>query len=146
MSKILSAVPIDQVEVFVPEQYQIAQWYQQTLGPRVLSAFESWVEDGSLMISGAGGGTNLALFKGEPRSKTSIAGHHRVSFRVDAISFQPYSQSLTYLSLVDDWGQRLTSASVVDHGQAFSIDFRDPWNIGNEITSFDVATLTHHFP
>ena len=59
---------IDHVEMFVPDRYAAAAWYQQVLGLNVLRDYEDWAKDphGPLMISSDDGNTKLALFEGVP--------------------------------------------------------------------------------
>ena len=59
---------IDHVELFVPDRYTAARWYEQVLGLRILPEHEHWAGPGGpLMISSDSGCTMLALFEGEPR-------------------------------------------------------------------------------
>ena len=79
---------IDHVELFVPDRYAAARWYEQSLGLRILPQHEHWAGPGGpLMISSDNGGTMLALFEGEPRGSRPTAGHHRVAFRVSGARF-----------------------------------------------------------
>ena len=55
---------IDHVELFVPERYEAARWYERTLGLQVVPECEPWAVDGGpLMISSDGGSTKLALLR-----------------------------------------------------------------------------------
>ena len=79
---------IDHVELFVPDRYEAARWYEQVLGLSIVPECEHWAGPGGpLMISSDGGRTKLALFEGEPRRSRRTAGHHRVAFRVDGNAF-----------------------------------------------------------
>ncbi len=85
--------PIDHVELFVPDRYEAARWYGQTLGLQILSGLEDWaVPGGPLMISSDGGHTMLALFEDDSRGSPSTAGDHRVAFRVDGAAFVHFLQ------------------------------------------------------
>jgi catechol 2,3-dioxygenase-like lactoylglutathione lyase family enzyme len=63
-----SVLGIDHVEMFVPDRYEAAKWYDAILGLHILSDYEEWARDpgGPLMISSDNGNTKLALFTGEP--------------------------------------------------------------------------------
>ena len=92
---------IDHVEVFVPDQYEAACWYQQVLGLTILPDYEHWASNGPLMISSDDGTTMLALFQGEPRGQRPTAGHHRVAFRVDGTGFLDFLQHVTTVTVYD---------------------------------------------
>ena len=63
---------IDHVELFVPDRYEAARWYERTLGLQVVPECEPWAVDGGpLMISSDGGSTKLALFEGQPAPERS---------------------------------------------------------------------------
>ena len=90
---------IDHVELFVPDRYAAARWYEETLGLRILPDYEHWAGPGGpLMISSDGGDTKLALFEGEARGQRRTAGHHRVAFRIkwSGISSVPETCSENY--------------------------------------------------
>ena len=56
---------IDHVELFVPDRYEAARWYEHALGLQVVPGCEPWAAGGGpLMISSDGGSTKLALFEG----------------------------------------------------------------------------------
>ena len=122
----MATLSIDHVELFVPDRREAARWYRETLGLEILADFEFWAEDpgGPLMISPDGGGTKLALFTGEPRGERATAGYHRVAFRVDA------STCVDHLARL--------KAEAVDHEQAFSCYFTDPWGHRLEITTYEL--------
>jgi catechol 2,3-dioxygenase-like lactoylglutathione lyase family enzyme len=139
---------IDHVELFVPDRYEAAKWYEQVLGLSVVPEFEPWATPGGpLMLSSDEGNTKLALFEGEPRGSRETAGHHRVAFRVNGAGFIEFLRGLEATALFNDKGERLTRRHVVDHDQAFSIYFCDPYGNRCEITSYDYATLSNYlFP
>ena len=129
---------IDHVEVFVPDRYQAAAWYQRVLGLEIVSEHEHWANDpqGPLMISSDGGNTKLALFQGPPQGSSVTAGFHLVAFRVDAVAFARFLDGLPGLDLANHRGQRVTADSAVDHGAAYSIYFCDPFGHRLELTTY----------
>jgi catechol 2,3-dioxygenase-like lactoylglutathione lyase family enzyme len=129
---------IDHVELFVPDRYEAARWYEQTLGLQAVPECESWaVAGGPLMISSDGGSTKLALFEGEPVPSSPMAAFRRVAFRVTGAGFAEFLQRLPALALTDSRRQPVTAASVVDHQQAYSIYFEDPYGHLLEVTTYD---------
>lgn len=130
---------IDHVEVFVPDRYEAARWYQQTLGLEILAGFEEWAANrhGPLMISSDDGNTKLALFEGLPAAAAEGAGLHLIAFRVTAEGFSAFLSRLPELQLRDHRDRLLTSSSVVDHDRAFSIYFLDPYGNRLELTTYE---------
>lgn len=117
---------VDHVEMFVPDRYKAAAWYADTLGLEILVDFEHWAtEGGPLMISADGGITKLALFEGTPPGDRDIAGYRRVAFRADRVGF-------------DEIVGRL-GAEIVDHEQALSMYFSDPWGHLLEVTTYEIG-------
>ena len=131
---------IDHVELFVPDRYEAARWYERVLGLRIVPEFEFWaVGGGPLMISSEEGGTKLALFQGQPTPAPQTASFGRVAFRVTARGFDEFLRRLPELGLTDSKDQPLTRKSVVDHQQAYSIYFADPFGHRLEITTYEYA-------
>jgi catechol 2,3-dioxygenase-like lactoylglutathione lyase family enzyme len=132
---------IDHVELFVPDRYEAARWYERTLGLKVLPAYEHWAANpqGPLMISNDGGATKLALFEGDPQRERPTAGFHRVAFRVTGDAFAAFLQNASVLQLKDNHGRPVTAAAAVDHGAARSIYFSDPYGHRLEVTTYDVG-------
>ncbi len=130
---------IDHVEMFVPDRYEAARWYEQVLGLRVVTEYEHWAvhPGGPLMISSDGGLTKMALFGGTPQSRGSTAGFHRVAFRVSAPAFLDCLDRLPELALTDQRGRPVTRELAVDHDRAFSIYFSDPFGHALEITTYE---------
>ncbi|HXT68686.1 MAG TPA: VOC family protein [Vicinamibacterales bacterium] len=130
---------IDHVELFVPDRYEAAAWYECVLGLRILPDFEHWASNprGPLMISGDGGPTKLALFQGEPQGQRSTAGFHLVAFRLSADEFKAFLERLPSLGLSDHNGTVVTAAAVKDHGAAHSLYFSDPYGHRLELTTYD---------
>lgn len=134
---------IDHVELFVPDQYEAARWYERTLGLQIVPECEPWAADGGpLMISSDGGSTKLALFTGQPVPGGSKAAFHRVAFRVTGGGFAEFLQRLSELGLTDSHQRPVTAALVVDHQQAYSIYFDDPWGHFLEVTTYDYDQTT----
>ena len=137
MSKVLQ---IDHVELFVPDMYEAARWYERVLGLQIVPECEHWASGGGpLMISSDGGGTKLALFEGEPAPSPPTAAFRRVAFRVTARGFAEFLRRLPDLALTNDRNQALTAGSVVDHKQAYSIYFVDLWGHLLEVTTYEYA-------
>ena len=130
---------IDHIELFVPERWQAAKWYQQVLGLEIIPEYEHWASDprGPLMISSDGGDTKLALFEGTPQGSRETAGFHLVAFRMDAESFVRFLHGIDRLELTNHRGQRVTAAMVSDHTAAWSIYFNDPYGHRLEVTSYE---------
>jgi catechol 2,3-dioxygenase-like lactoylglutathione lyase family enzyme len=141
MSRVLQ---IDHVELFVPDRYEAARWYERVLGLRIVPEFERWAADGGpLMISPDEGSTKLALFEGSPAPATArTAAFHRVAFRVTADGFNEFLNRLPEFQLTDAKHQPVTRASVVDHQKAYSIYFSDPYGHLLEVTTYDYAATT----
>jgi catechol 2,3-dioxygenase-like lactoylglutathione lyase family enzyme len=136
-------LPIDHVELFVPDRYEAAAWYARVLKLEIIAGYEQWAADarGPLMISGDGGTTKLALFEGKPDTSSPNAGFRRVAFRVSAGGLSDWLRRLAALEVRDERGRPLTVESVVDHDQAYSIYFPDPYGHRWEITTYDYDAM-----
>lgn len=133
-----TVLQIDHVELFVPDRYEAARWYERVLGLRIVSECEAWAAGGGpLMISSDEGSTKLALFEGKPDACSQAAAFRRVAFRVTADGFAEFLRRLPDLQLVDSRNAAVTRESVVDHQQAYSIYFNDPWTHQLEVTTYD---------
>lgn len=134
---------IDHVELFVPVRREAARRYQEVLGLEAVEACEHWAEDpgGPLMISPDGGSTKLALFRGEPQGGRETSGFHRVAFLVDGESFLGFLNQLEGIDVFDHTGARVSASPAVDHGEAFSIYFADPWGHRLEVTTYDSGEI-----
>jgi catechol 2,3-dioxygenase-like lactoylglutathione lyase family enzyme len=131
---------IDHVELFVPDRYEAARWYERVLGLQIVPACEEWAADGGpLMISSDEGNTKLALFAGNPDPGSQATGFRRVAFRVTARGFVDFLRRLPELRLVDFQSHAVTHQAVVDHKQAYSIYFNDPWTHQLEVTTYEHA-------
>ena len=129
---------IDHVELFVPDRYDAAKWYEHVLGLQIVREAESWaVGGGPLMISSDGGSTKLALFEGQPTPSAETAAFRRVAFRVTGDGFVQFLRRLPELQLLDSRGRHLTASAVVDHQMSHSIYFVDPYSHLLEVTTYD---------
>ena len=130
---------IDHVELFVPDRYAAAKWYQRVLGFQIVTAFEFWAEDprGPLMIETPSGGTKLALFVGESQQAKPTSGYHLVAFRVSAKALMDFLGLLNDLKLKDAAGKVVVAEDLADHQKAFSIYFCDPYGHRIEITTYE---------
>jgi catechol 2,3-dioxygenase-like lactoylglutathione lyase family enzyme len=129
---------IDHVELFVPDRYAAAAWYQTVLGLQIISDFEHWAKHpaGPLMLGTAVGGTKLALFSGEPRGSRATAGFHLVAFRVPRAAFDAFLARVLDFPVYDEQGNAVHSLAVRDHGQALSVYFCDPYGHRFELTTY----------
>jgi len=129
---------IDHVELFVPDRYTAARWYEQALGLLILPDYEHWAGPGGpLMISSDGGDTKLALFEGKARGRRPTAGHHRVAFRVSGAGFLQFLEHVRKTVVYSESGEAVSQLSPVDHGKAFSVYFCDPYGNRFEVTSYE---------
>jgi len=135
--------PLDHVELFVRDRYEAASWYERALGLEIVEECRHWAENpnGPLMISSDGGATKLALFTGEPQGARETAGFHRVAFAVDARAFLAFLDRLSSLQLQDHQGRPVHADAVVDHQQAYSIYFADPYGHRLEVTTYDYEAV-----
>lgn len=129
---------IDHVELFVPDRYEAAKWYEQVFGLEILREYQFWaVPGGPLMISSDNGRTKLALFEGQPRGSRKSAGHHLVAFRVDGPGFLDFIARLADIAVFNDGGERIAPRHVVDHEKSYSIYLCDPYGHRYEVTTYD---------
>jgi catechol 2,3-dioxygenase-like lactoylglutathione lyase family enzyme len=120
---------IDHVELFVPDRYEAAKWYDRVLGLQIVPECEPWAADGGpLMISSDSGSTKLALFEGQPAASGPTAAFRRVAFRVTAAGFSEFVRRNPDLVAKD---------TVVDHQQAYSVYFNDPYGHQLEVTTYE---------
>jgi catechol 2,3-dioxygenase-like lactoylglutathione lyase family enzyme len=138
-----TVLQIDHVELFVPDRYEAARWYERVLGLRIVPECEAWAAGGGpLMISSDAGSTKLALFEGTPDASTQAAAFRRVAFRVTADGFLEFLRRLPELTLLDSRNRPVVRDSVIDHQQAYSIYFNDPWTHQLEVTTYEYADLS----
>ena len=134
---------IDHVELIVPDRREAASWYEAALGLKLVTEYEIWADDshGPLMISDDGGTTKLALFQGEPDGEAERGGWLRVAFRRNAPEFLSFIDSAADRGIMGEAAKPLTRADIVDHGQAYSVYFRDPWRHRLEVTTYEYAAV-----
>jgi catechol 2,3-dioxygenase-like lactoylglutathione lyase family enzyme len=130
---------LDHVELFVPDRFEAASWYQRTLGLEIVEECRPWADNpqGPLMISSDGGVTKLALFTGTPQGARETSGFHRVAFVVDGQGFLAFLERLPALNLQDQQARPVRADAAVDHQQAYSIYFCDPYGHRLEVTTYD---------
>jgi catechol 2,3-dioxygenase-like lactoylglutathione lyase family enzyme len=129
---------LDHVELFVPDRFEAARWYERVLGLEIVPRYRHWSADfGPLMISSDGGSTMLALFEGRPRGARETAGFHRVAFRVGGPVFLAFLVRLRSEPLYDQHERRVRPRDVTDFGGAISVFFCDPWGHLLEVTTYD---------
>ena len=131
---------IDHVELFVETRYEAAKWYNEVLGLKVIEQYKHWAKDphGPLMISSDYGSTKLALFTGSAQICEREGGYRLVAFRVSGSDFLKFLQRCdSGLKLHNHKNERVTSESVVDHDEAFSLYFNDPCGHSLELTTYD---------
>jgi len=130
---------LDHVELFVPDRYEAARWYEEVLGLTILQEYEYWAEDpsGPLMISSDGGNTKLALFENAELSELRGA-YDQVAFRTSGPGFLAFMGRVAeQLELYGQEGRRLSHNSVRDHHGAYSLQFMDPWGHRLEVTTYE---------
>ena len=136
---------LDHVELFVPDRYEAADWYERVLGLTILKKYHHWATDpnGPLMISPDAGNTKLALFTGSASSEQR-GGYDQVAFRIDGPGFVAFADRLAALKLNTIQGERLSRASVRDHHGAYSFHFCDPWGHRLELTTYECDYVLAH--
>lgn len=130
---------IDHTEVFVPDRYEAAKWYEQTLGMTAVHEYEHWASgaEGPLMISSDGGKTMIALFVGEPLGRERERGIYRIAFRVDSAGFLQFLEHGPRAGVYNRKGEKLEKLKVINHDKAWSVYFTDPWGNKLEVTSYE---------
>jgi catechol 2,3-dioxygenase-like lactoylglutathione lyase family enzyme len=129
---------IDHVELFVPNRYEAADWYDRVLGLAIVPEYEDWAADprGPLMISNDGGSTKLALFESPVAERGASGGFRRVAFRTDTQGLREFLRRAAGEGLTVN-GRPLAADAVVNHGLAFSVYFTDPYGHELELTTYD---------
>ena len=127
----------DHVELLVPNRDEAARWYRQVLGLVPVTSAAGWAEnpEGPLMLSADGtmSQTMLALFAGQPQGSGATRGFRRLAFRTSASGFLSFVASLPIAGVAN--GDR--AVDVIDHGEAFSVYFRDPYGNHLEVTTYE---------
>ena len=141
-------VALDHVELFVPDRFEAASWYQRTLGLEIVEECRPWADNpqGPLMISSDGGITKLALFTGTPQGARETAGFHRVAFVADGKGFLAFLERLPGLALQDHQARPVRADAAVDHQAAYSIYFCDPYGHRLEVTTYDYDAVRAALP
>ena len=100
---------IDHVEIFVPDRYLAAKWYEKVLGFIIMKKYEQWAEDkgGPLIISSDGGNTKIALFPGIPQGSQETIGIRRVAFRASGADFLKFWNSRNEIEVCEKDGSKL---------------------------------------
>ena len=140
-SAALVADTIDHVELFVPDQYEAAAWYERVLGLSIVPEFEHWAATGPLMVATRSGVTKLALFAGTPIDAPAEAAFRRVAFVATGEAFVGFLAALDDVALTGMSGRRLGATDVIDHDGAFSIYFSDPWGHRLEVTTYELEPV-----
>jgi catechol 2,3-dioxygenase-like lactoylglutathione lyase family enzyme len=131
---------MDHVELFVPDRFEAAEWYEKVLGLRIVDEYLHWSDNpkGPLMISPDDGNTKIALFTGPPQAESDAVGFYLAAFRTNGSSFMKFLERLgNDLELYDHHGKKLTSDAAADHDKAFSIYFSDPYGNRLELTTYE---------
>lgn len=131
---------IDHVELFVTTRFEAAKWYKEVLGLKVVEKYKHWAKDphGPLMISSDNGNTKLALFTGTAQNSGKEGGFRLVAFSIGGPDFIKFLQRCdSELELFNHNHDRITSSSAVDHNEAFSVYFNDPYGHRLEVTTYD---------
>ena len=126
----------DHIELFVPDRYKAAEWYEKVLNFKIVEEYRDWaIEGGPLMISNDGGSTKIALFEGEPQRNNTVSGFIRLAFRVNASEFK------NFVDTSGLWRDNpLTNENIKDHKKAMSVYFSDPYGNLLELTAYDYDT------
>lgn len=127
----------DHVELLVPDRAEAAEWYGRVLGLVPVAAAAAWAVNpqGPLMLSGDGtmGQVMLALFAGQPQGPYAERGFRRLAFRTSAQGLLAFARDSGALGVTPEGG----SLSPIDHGESFSVYFRDPYGNQLELTTYD---------
>ena len=128
---------LDHVELFVPDQRQAADWYQQLFGLEILPDYEFWAAGGPLMISSDDGKTMLALFEGEPPGFNPPVGFQRVAFRVTGAGLFTFLEQVKAFGVYTHQGEPAQELPVINHDLSYSVYFCDPYGNRYEVTTYD---------
>lgn len=122
---------VDHLHVHVRDRAAAEAWYRDVLDLKRLDALAHWARDGGpLTIANAGGSIHLALFEQPPQA----GNRSTIALSTSAGGFVA-------------WRRRLAAAlgeapRAVDHGQSWSLYFRDPDGNPYEITTYEHAAAT----
>lgn len=118
---------IDHVHIFVPDQLQAEQWYHKVLGFKRVAGLDNWLTETGGPLTIENGGVHLALFAAERKNSTIVA------FAVDAHNYQSWK------TILSENGVAYTE---MDHQEAWSIYFYDPYQNPYEITCYDYSDIS----
>ncbi|GLC25907.1 VOC family protein [Roseisolibacter agri] len=133
---LLAGAELDHVEVFVPDRAAAAAWYARVLGLRPIARWAHWATPRGPLMLGAGGAM-IALFERTPCAARDGVEHHRVALRVGAAAFRAFVARAASGPVYDAAGAPLAELTPVDHGQAHSVYFCDPWGNRCEVTTYE---------
>jgi catechol 2,3-dioxygenase-like lactoylglutathione lyase family enzyme len=138
---------IDHIKVLVPDRYIAASGYERVFGFRILHG-SGWdmaanIPGGPLFlgIDDTLDSPKIALLEGEPLGNHAPVGLARASFSVAAPAFLTFLGRLDELNLVDESGEILTRAHLVDQWIAWSFYFSDPYGNRYELTTYDYQAV-----
>ena len=131
---------LDHVDLFVPDRYEAAAWYEEVLGLEIVKQQEDRckLRGGPLMISSDGGATMLALFRSEPLQAKPQSSSRLVAFRTTGEQFLRFIDRAAKLKLRGLHTPSISRRSITDHDHSLAVYFTDPW--GNElaVTTYDL--------
>ena len=128
---------IDHVELFVPDRYEAARWYERTLGLQVVPNASRGPSTAGRYDFERRREHEARALHGQPGPGGSKDAFYRVAFRVTGDGFAEFLGRLPELGLTNSRKQPVTADSVVDHQQAYWIFFDDPWGHLLEVTTYD---------
>lgn len=129
---------VDHIELYVPDQYEAARWYERVLGLEIVPDAEFWAEEGGpLMLSSDGGSTKLALFQGDPPSFVPPTGFQRVAFRVTGDGLFQFLSVVEDQAVFTNRGEPVHRLEIVDHDVSYSVYFCDPYGNRYEVTTYE---------
>lgn len=132
---------IDHIEVFVPDRYEAAAWYQRVLGLEIMQGpVWEWavnLPNGPLFLANPSGTVKVSLFEGEPLRDQPPIGQAQTCFTVDAESFLRFRDQLDDLNLYNRFGNRVAADQISDHRLAWAFYFTDPYGNRYELNTYD---------
>lgn len=132
---------LDHVHVQVRDRALAVGWYRSILGLELYYDYTAHGDPrGPIVLSSDSGETHLALFEADEPYVPPDA-HRTVAFRVDAEAFLRFLDHLDEVELRGPTGARVSRADVRDHGNVYSVYFRDPDGNPYEITTYEYAKL-----
>ncbi|GAC1333823.1 MAG: hypothetical protein NVS2B16_24190 [Chloroflexota bacterium] len=136
---------IDHIEVFVPDRYEAAGWYQRILRLEIMRGpVWDWavkLPGGPLFLANRSGTVKVSLFEGEPLSSREPIGQLQTCFSVGADNFLRFMDHLDEYNLSNRYGDRVTANQISDHRVAWAFYFTDPYGNRYELNTYDYATV-----